>query len=80
MRIQAWYLLGPVTKFAKVGEDVNYEMAGVKLTVKRPSAEISSICVVKQDDVRNPFSACNFRLKISGLPTTQSLDTDWAAI
>lgn len=51
--IQSWYLLGPVTRFLTVGEEVHYEIAQKKICAVRTSAgtdfpgieDIKVICV-----------------------------------
>jgi hypothetical protein len=49
---QAWYLLGPVTRFEAVGEKVEYEVAQVHLTAMRMSDASQDIKVFKGDTVR----------------------------
>jgi hypothetical protein len=46
---QAWYLLGPVTRFQNVGEEVDYEIAQIGLTVRRNSEEVRDIKVYAID-------------------------------
>lgn len=46
---QAWYLLGPVTRFRNVGEEVDYEIAQIRLTVRRNSEEVRDIKVYGAD-------------------------------
>jgi len=43
--LKAWYLLGPVTRFEEVDESVDYEMAGVNLSVRRKSSSPRDISV-----------------------------------
>lgn len=46
---QSWYLLGPLTRFRNVGEEVDYEIAQIKLTVRRNSEEVRDIKVHAAD-------------------------------
>lgn len=47
--MKAWYLLGPVTRFQNVGEEVDYEIAQIRLTVRRNSKEARDIKVYASD-------------------------------
>ena len=46
---QSWYLLGPLTRFRNVGEEVDYEIAQIRLTVRRNSEEVRDIKVYAAD-------------------------------
>jgi len=46
---QSWYLLGPVTRFRNVGKEVDYEIAQIRLTVRRNSEEVRDIKVYAAD-------------------------------
>jgi phenylpropionate dioxygenase-like ring-hydroxylating dioxygenase large terminal subunit len=43
--LKAWYLLGPLTRFQVVGEEVEYEIAQVSVTACRESDEFQDIKV-----------------------------------
>lgn len=47
--MKAWYLLGPVTRFRNVGEEVDYEIAQIRLTVRRNSEGVRDIKVYAAD-------------------------------
>ncbi|KAF1849713.1 Bet v1-like protein [Cucurbitaria berberidis CBS 394.84] len=46
--LKSWYLLGPVTRFHQVGEEVKYEVAQVSLTVCRRSDEPRDISILNE--------------------------------
>ncbi|KAF1940196.1 Bet v1-like protein [Clathrospora elynae] len=47
--MKSWYLLGPVTRFHEIGEDVSYEVAQVSLSARRMSNEPRDIRVINTD-------------------------------
>lgn len=49
--LKSWYLLGPVTRFHQVGEEVKYEVAQVALTACRMSDESHDISVRNEETV-----------------------------
>lgn len=49
--MKSWYLLGPVTRFRNVGEEVDYEIAQIRLTVRRNSEEVRDIKVYAADSI-----------------------------
>ena len=81
---RVWYLLGPIIKFES-GAVVEYEIAGVSLTVRRAldSQNARDIKVTADTDVRcrrsNGLLGSRLRY-ITGSSTTQSFDSNWIAL
>ncbi|KAK3216120.1 hypothetical protein GRF29_8g2193075, partial [Pseudopithomyces chartarum] len=51
--LKSWYLLGPLTRFHTVGEEIDYEMAGVPLSACRMSEDIHDIKVINKETREN---------------------------